>query len=321
MKTFNPSAPRSQEPRRHFWDKPFWYKSTAYCVRRLPLWFLYGVAWLLGDFTYYTSPYNRRAVLANLRQILGEDTPEKSLRRKAKEVFRNFGRAMVDFFRFPHMPEQEFWQKIENWDPPFANIRKALDEKKGVLLLTGHLGNWEAGGWGILYSGCPMNVVTARHQVMNIHRFKSMMRENKGIKVLEVGDSPFAMLSMMKVLKNNEVLAVLGDRAPQTPEENGEDNHQRTIALPFFGKPLRFPTGPIHLAMATGCELIPVFVVLTPRGTYRVEGGEPLKLINTGNRQADLKINLEQWVKFYEEKTREFHQQWYNFYPVWGEEK
>lgn len=311
MKTSNHSlSPVITRPQ-HFWDKPFWYRSTAYCVQRLPLWFLYGVAWLLGDFTYYASPYNRRAVIANLRQILGADTPLKVLRRRAKQVFRNFGRVMVDFFRFPHMKEEEFWKKIENWDERFTYIRKALDEGKGVLVLTGHLGNWEAGGWGILYSGCPMNVVTARHQVINIHRFKSIMREDKGIKVLEIGDSPFAMLSLMKVLKNNEVLAVLGDRDP------GQEGH-RALEFPFFGKPLRFPTGPIHLALLTGCELIPVFLVLTPRGTYRIEGGVPLPLTVTGDRNLDIKVNMEKWVHFYEEKTREFHEQWYNFYPVWG---
>src|SRR5438874_9301947 len=75
----------------------------------------------------------------NLRRVLGPDATEAEVRRRKRAIFRNYARYMIDLLWLPTATadERERAVTIVGWD----HIPAALARGRGLLLVTGHLGN------------------------------------------------------------------------------------------------------------------------------------------------------------------------------------
>ncbi len=135
-----------------------------------------------------------------------------------------------------------------------------------MILVTGHVGNWELGGTFFGQSGVKVHVVTLPDGHRQIDAIRERYRGRHAISTIVLDGSPFASLEMMAALKRDEMVAMLVDRWGPTDG----------IASPFFG-------GTHHL----------------PRGPFRAEpgdgGADPARLCGTrrgllpGNRGASLR--------------------------------
>jgi len=98
------------------------------------------VPWF-GKALYYLLPFRRKVVLGNLRLVFGDVLDEQEIRRLAQAYCAHFARFLVELFRFPLMSKarRKAWARVENIESPI----RAHDQGKGLLLLTGHFGNWE----------------------------------------------------------------------------------------------------------------------------------------------------------------------------------
>ncbi|MFO1481805.1 MAG: 4'-phosphopantetheinyl transferase superfamily protein [Verrucomicrobiaceae bacterium] len=91
------------------------------------------VPWF-GKWMYYLMPVRRRAVMENLHRVFGDVLPETEIVRLAQAYYGHLVRFGIScLWRWGRV-------RIENYE---AAIR-AFDQGKGVLLLTGHFGHWEA---------------------------------------------------------------------------------------------------------------------------------------------------------------------------------
>ncbi len=138
----------------------------------------------------------------------------------------------------------------------FEAFRDAALSGAGVVLLTGHLGNWEMGGAAIAARGVPLDVVG---KGMSNPRFQADLfaaRERLGMRVIEMGDAPREAL---RSLAEGKVVALLGDQSA----------HGGTMLLPFLGRPAVTARGPAVFAIRTGA---PVFVAFALGDAGRPHG-------------------------------------------------
>jgi len=184
----------------------YWlYKFGQFCVNRLPLSVSYKFAILLADLKYYLSFRDRKIVQNNLKCILpsGENAGVR-----AKEVFRNFGKYLVEFFRIEKMVTQNFIDQhvtIKN----IEFIEQALEKGKGGILLTAHLGNWELGGALLSFLGYPITAIALPHKERPVNDLFNHQRVVKGIKVVP---THLAFKACYDALAKNELIALLADR-------------------------------------------------------------------------------------------------------------
>ena len=75
---------------------------------RLSLPTLYGIAHIVGDGAFFFRRGARRAVIANMRQVMGPDASGREVRRAAREVFRNASRYYADLLHVPRLDVQRF---------------------------------------------------------------------------------------------------------------------------------------------------------------------------------------------------------------------
>ena len=257
-------------------------------------------------------PATRKAVKKNLEMIIGKRRGEKEISTIARRTFQNYGQYLLDYMVMHHINALNK-DKIVERELGQEYMIEALGRGKGVICITPHLGNWELGGMLLAFKGCDLYVLTLDELDPKTKIFRERMRVGKGIKNIYIDDkhqSPAAVLEVVKVLKENNVVAMLGDRP----------GNANTIELDFFGHRTRFPVGVATLAMATGAAVLPVFVVLKKGGKYWGIIERPIYFESTSrqNREREIRRGMEVLVKIFERYIGTYPDQWYNFYPYWS---
>ena len=95
----------------------------------------------IGRFVWRWMPFRRAVVMDNLRRVYGERVDEAELVRLAQAHYAHLARLLVEFMRFRWLSDERKAAivRVENIDL----VRAVHARGKGVLILTGHFGNWE----------------------------------------------------------------------------------------------------------------------------------------------------------------------------------
>jgi KDO2-lipid IV(A) lauroyltransferase len=280
---------------RHLLAAPWFYRLGFAAGRRVPLPVLYRIGDVLAAATYLTCRAQARTLRANLARLLPEAS-DAARARLARRIFRNYAHYLVDYGRFRWLPAEGFEAVITSLEGA-ENLQEAFGMKRGVILVTGHVGNWELGGVFFGHRGVRVNVVTLPDGMRQIDAIRGAYRGQYAVNTIVLDGSPFAPLEMMAALKRGEMVAMLVDRW-------GKDDGVRAA---FLGGVLDLPRGPFALGLATGAPILPAFVV-RDGATYRgiVEPPLVVERDNFGPYAARVGLALERVIRRYPE-------QWYNF--------
>jgi lauroyl/myristoyl acyltransferase len=285
-----------------------WFPLALVCARNLPRGFMHRGGRALASVYYGLRPKYLRAARANLAIMLGETEEAPEVRRRAFDMVASHFAAWVDFLHFATRPPEDAARLIEGV-AGYSHIVEGRLRGKGVVLLTGHLGNWEVGGLMLAQMRQPIHVVLVPDIFPGVERERRRLHEVSGVTEIRVDRSFVPTLAVLRVLGQNGIVAMQGDR----------DFDNTGIAVPFFGRDAFFPRGPFRVAMASGATVLPAFVVRVADGRYRAIVEGPLTIEQGGDRDAALRKNVERYVGILERYAREYPDQWYCFYPFWDD--
>ena len=158
----NPGRPaavgESSRAYRHGLARPSSYKIGYSLGKWLPRGALFVLADLLADATHWSNPEPARNLRANLRSAFPSRS-DREVEVLSKRIFRNFARNLVDYGRFHTITDES----LDRLLPSIQHLH-FLDDSfakgKGVILVTGHIGNWELGALFFGRHGFKINVVT-----------------------------------------------------------------------------------------------------------------------------------------------------------------
>lgn len=109
-------------------------------ISRLPLRVLYVFSDIIFFLNYYIIGYRKKVVLDNLRNSFPEKT-EAKIKAIRKQFFRNFSDYIVETLKAMTISETELRVRVQHINQEV--FYEALDEKRNIILLTGHIFNWE----------------------------------------------------------------------------------------------------------------------------------------------------------------------------------
>ncbi|MFH1406472.1 MAG: lysophospholipid acyltransferase family protein [Candidatus Omnitrophota bacterium] len=266
----------------------------------LPLKLAYKIAVVLGDVKRVLSPRDTRNICANFRQIFGPDDP--NIHVYVKEIYRNFSKYLVDFFRFSKINKEfiEHNVRLINLD----NLGLARKKGKGAIAVTAHLGNWELAGVVVSLEGYPLVAVTLEHKNKKVNDFFQSQRKNMDIEVVTLGSS---MKRCFTGLKENKVLALVGDR----------DFTHRGVTTNFFGKTMQIPKGPAWLSLTVGAPIVPGFLLRDKDDKFRFIMEKPIEYTPTGDMEADIFNLTNLYLKVLERYIKDYPEQWFVFRKFW----
>lgn len=277
------------------------YRLGQFIALTLPIKFVYALAIFLADLHYYFAFRDRRFVRGNLSVIFPEKSI-KELRKISKQVFRNFAKYLVDFFRFQKLNLDYINKnvKLEN----MHYFDQALATGKGVVVLTAHLGNWELGGVVIALLGYPFWAVALPHKNKKVNDFFDAQRNSKGVNVIAMGK---AVRSCIAQIRKNHMVALVGDR----------DFTHKGVVIDFFGLPAHFPEGPAALSLMTGASIVPGFMLRNSDDTFTLRIEKPIEFSSSGDKVKDLADLITVYKKVIEDYIRQYPEQWYVFRKFW----
>jgi KDO2-lipid IV(A) lauroyltransferase len=257
---------------------------------------------LCGRIAYWVLPHYRRVALENLNLAFGGHKTKREIRRVARRGFENLGKNAAELLHFPKITRENLdrFVKIEGID----KLNRALKLGKGVLIVTGHIGNWELLALTIRLKGYHGAVIGRRIYFEKYDAYLNRLRGHHDIEVIYRDDSPKKIL---RVLKANGIIGILADQDVDSVDG---------VFVDFFGRRAYTPSGPVALARSSGAVLIPGFIIRENEG-HRLVLEDPLKLVDTGDKEKDLLTNTQLWSGVIEAHIRRYPEQWVWMHRRW----
>lgn len=259
----------------------------------------------LGASAYrWSRPERVRVIEENLLPVFGGD--RHAARSAAQRLLSKFSAKITDLWR--HESGAATGICLSHWSG-YEIFQAALERRQGVLLVTPHLGNWEIGGWLLAQRGVRLLVLTQAEPGRGFTELRQQARARWGVETLVIGQDAFAFVDVIKRLQDGAVVALLVDRPPPPT----------AVTVEFFGRPFQASIAPAELARASGCALVPVYVVAD--GDAYAAHVLPEILYDRraiGDREARCRL-AEQILRVFEPVVRQHADQWYHFVPLWGE--
>jgi KDO2-lipid IV(A) lauroyltransferase len=264
---------------------------------RVPDRLLYPVAITVASALYVVWPEARRNAKENMRRVLGPGATKREVNRAARRAFRNLGRYGADFVRAHRRLEGKV--AFTGWE----NIDKVLEEGKGAILVSLHMGSWELGAMTVASRRYPLNVVVDKVYNERFSQWVQRMRTKFGMKVIAVKEG---MPQLLKTLRRNEVVAILMD-APRLAN----------IKVRFCGSQAKVPGGPAALALRTGAKIIPATFLRVPGNRFQGHFLEPLHFEPSGDFSRDVQELSQRIMDTLEQVVKRYPEQWFMFRHMW----
>lgn len=274
----------------------WWYGLGQWLALHLPLPVSYWIASRVADLRYRLSSVDRRAMQGNLTVVLGSDSPAVS--RASRDVFRNFAKYLVDFFRFETITPRFIAQRVTIVGR--HHVDEALRQGRGAILLSAHLGNYELAAAVTARLGYPVQVVVLQHRDPRIDAFFTRQRRLAGVTSISVG---MALRQGFACLKRNQLLGILADR----------DFFNHGVRLPFLGRSMSIPRGPALFSFRTGAPIIPAFLVREPGDRFRFIFEQPILPRGGVDETAEVDRLMRVSLAVLEQYIRRYPTQWYLF--------
>lgn len=251
---------------------------------------------LLGAAWYALDAEHRKTAEANIRLALGVSGVEA--RRLARENFQHLARVFTEFPRMTRMTRENFRRFVEPRGE--EHLVRSLERGRGVLILTGHLGNWEWMAYcAPFFLPARLHMVARPLRPRILNRWVTKVRERSGNRVIP---KQHALLHALKALKRNEMVGFLLDH--NAGKKTG-------IWAPFFGVEVLTHKTLAHIALRTGAPVHPVFNHRLADGRYQIDIGPEVPAPHHGTLNDKAAALTAAFNRILETQIRRFPAQWY----------
>ncbi len=272
-------------------------------LARIPYRWLSAFGALVGSLVWVLG-IRRRVVLENLRLAFPERS-EAERRDIARRTYRNLGQMIPDFVRLPFLPRSEL-ERIFVYDG-WEKFEEAKARGKGVIAATAHFGNFEVLAAAHTLRGTPVTMISRKMGKSGANDLWRALRRRSGVEDLVVAKGS-TLAAAVRAIRAGRFLGYVID----------QNQALRHAVFPtFFGVPAATAPTPAVLAMRSGAAVI--FVVSYPLGDgrHRVVFEGPLEPPDTGDRERDVLVfmqdlndRLERWVRLHPEQWYWLHRRW-----------
>ncbi len=262
---------------------------------RLPWRAALGFGARLGALGYWPLGIRRRVVERQVAAALPE-LADGEVRRIARGAYEHLGRTAIEVALLPGLGREgvlELFEGVDGWE----HVERAMEEKKGILFVTGHLGNWELAGSYVAARGIPLDAVVRRQTNPMFDRWLNETRARIGMTV--VPDSE-AVRRIPRSLRQGRTIALVADQ--------GVKGLASTF-VPFFGRPAKTPRGPAVFALRFDAPILFATALRQPGGKYRFFI-EPVPLVRTGDTEHDVDATVAAYTRVIESFVRRYPDQY-----------
>ncbi len=296
-----------------FLGEYFIFRWLAFFLNALPYEMATGLVRNFVRFAYSIAGRYKKITIENI--MLAQPPLVKSPNEAdelALKTFEHFALTFVHMLymdRFIHLKEKKHISFENN-----EVIDRALKEKHGVILISGHLGNWEIGINELAKKGYPINLVAFQYVNPYLNNMMNQFRLRCKVHIIPTKG---AIRHCEEALKKGEAVIMLID---QTGRDEGVDAE-------FFGRTAPAMWGPANLHLKTSAPIIPYGVHYNSgpdagcKIHYTISVKEPIRFQPTGSKDNDIKKLAQVYLNEIEKIIRQAPEQWIWFHRRWKKYK
>lgn len=281
--------------------------------RRLPQRVVYALAHGITMLIYHLLGSRRKLTLRNLEIVFPDKTPTER-KTMAKQSYANFAESMAfnTLMMTDRISNQELLDSIEVKGWGNFEEAKRLTGKKGLLIFSAHIGNWELlPQYAALRLETPLHIISRKtSNPLLEERIVRPLRERFGVEVFHKKN---ALMRIVRVIKKGEYAGFQIDQKIKPPEG---------IYIDFFGRKAPTLASPALLQVRFGVTVLPVFMVKPENGKHLLVIREPITWKDNGKSMEEQIIELTYiHQKVIEDIILEYPDQWFWMHNRWGLKK
>lgn len=254
---------------------------------------------------YLIDRPHRRVGMRNLAIAF----PEKSLRERRRILrrsFLNLGRMAAELAHLPRLTAEALREMVRFDDEAWWREAIEWERSTGVLVLSGHFGNWELLVFAHGMRGHPVNVVHRAIANPLVDQWLHALRTRAGTRMIRKRGAAAAVL---RALHERELLVLPVDQ---------NSTRGLGVFVDFFGVPASTNAGIARVALRTDAPVVPVFIVREGRSARHRVYVLPIEQVErTGDFAEDVRRNTQRFTAIFEEMVRRHPEQWLWMHKRW----
>ncbi len=216
--------------------------------------------------------------------------------------YRELGRVAGEYAHLPRLayaPREQVFSSYEGEE----HLREAASHGRGVLLMTGHFGNFELLGASIGRMQ-PVDAVFRPPSNPGTGRWLLATRAAAGLGQVSTSGG---IKRVFQTLRAGRWVGLLGD---QNARSDG-------VFVPFLGRAASTAAGPARISLATGAPIVFGSIRRQPNGLHRVVIAPPLFPQGDARDEAAVRALTEQHTRLLERVVLEAPEHWFWLHRRW----
>ena len=307
-----PRAARARKTRRRRAGSPLRIRTEYLALRAivsvlaaLPL----GLALCVGEAVMWlvllVAVPLRRVGMTNLAIAF----PEKSIaerRRILRASMLNLGRMVAELAHLPRLSDAALREMVRFEDETWWQEAIGWERPTGVLILSGHFGNWELLVYAHGRRGHPVTMVHRPIRNPLIDRWLNRLRARAGTRLVR---KHHAAAEVLRALREKQLLVLPFDQ---------NSTRGLGVFVDFFGELASTNAGIARIGLRADSPVVPGFIVRQGRAARHLVYVLPImELESTGDPRADVVRNTARLSAVFEDMVRRFPEQWLWVHKRW----
>lgn len=250
---------------------------------------------LLGRTIYFLSKSRRNITKENLMKAFPEKDDEW-INIICKKSFENLGITFAELFGMYKQPIEKILKNavFKNLD----DLKEVINRNKGLIILTGHFGNWELAAFALGKSiSLPVTIIVKPQSNSYADIFLNRIRTRGGNRIVSMYKSAFEII---KVMQKKEALALIADQSATSDKD---------IFVDFFGRLAATYKAPAQLALKFDVPMVIGFAIRQKDFSYIIEMHEIDHSDLTDDENGIRELTVRH-VKLLEEFIRKYPDHW-----------
>ncbi len=240
-----------------------------------------------------------KTVLRNLK-IAFPQMREEERQRLARDQWELTGRTFAELAVMDRLTPESGRVEVVGLE----RLHAVRDSGKPVVLISGHIANFEVMAAVIMHAGVPCQVT---YRAANNPYVDAKIREARaryGIRLFAPkGDGTRELVAGLK--RGDSIALLIDQKYNEGPE------------VRFFNEPVNASPGAARLAKKFDTVMLPLSVVRLKGARFRVTAHEPIAIADTGDKNADVLAGIQAANLFVEDRVRENPVDWFWVHKRW----
>ncbi|MBL7858706.1 MAG: lipid A biosynthesis acyltransferase [Cyclobacteriaceae bacterium] len=281
---------------------PLGYKIFIFICRTAGITPAYFLLRFVALYYFLFSPTSTRHIYQYFRQRHHWGKVKACLK-----VYRNyfvFGQTLLDKIVVMAGISNTFTYDFDGEE----NLHEMVRRGKGGILLSAHVGNWEAAGHLLRKLNTRINVVMFDGEHQRIKAYLDEVTGGRNFNVIGIKADMSHVYAIGDALRNNELICLHADRFLEG---------NKTKVKNFLDGQAKFPEGPFALATTFKVPVSIAFAFKESSTHYHFFGSQLLQQQEHEQKTDYTERLMETFVQELEQKVKLYPEQWFNYYKFW----